>query len=170
MAETNAGAAAPGAQGAQGAESEKVPPLTLTAQYVKDLSFENPGAPQSLADLNPPPNIEVNVDVEARQLSGQFYEALVHIQAKATREDKTFFVVEVSYGGLCTVAEGVPAEHVQPLVMIEGPRLLFPFARAVISDAVRDGGLPPLLINPIDFAGLYQQMQANAKAATKGEA
>jgi len=176
MAETDAGAGAPGPAGADttgapgGAQAAKAPPLALTAQYVKDLSFENPGAPQNLADLNPPPTIKVDVDVEARQLSGQFYEAVIHIRAEASRDDKTFFVVEVSYGGLCTVADDVPQQHIQPLVMIEGPRLLFPFARAVISDAVRDGGLPPLLINPIDFTALYQQMQANAKAATEGEA
>lgn len=166
MVETDAGATpVPGSE-----QAAKSPPLALTAQYVKDLSFENPGAPQSLTDLNPPPSIKVDVDVEARQLSGQFYEAIIHIRAEATRDEKTFFVVEVSYGGLCTVAEDVPPQHVQPLVMIEGPRLLFPFARAVLSDAVRDGGLPPLLINPIDFTSLYQQMQANAKAAAEGEA
>lgn len=149
---------------------EQVPPLTLTAQYVKDLSFENPDAPQALGDLNPPPAIKVDVDVEAKPLGVQYYEAVLHVRATAERDDKTFFVVEVSYGGVCAVAEGVPQEHVQPLVMIEGPRLLFPFARAVVSDAVRDGGFPPLLINPIDFAALFQQMQATAQAEPEGEA
>lgn len=143
---------------------EQVPPLTLTAQYVKDLSFENPDAPQALGDLTPPPAIKVDVDVEAKSLGGQYYEAVLHIRATAERDGKTFFVVEVSYGGVCAVAENVPQEHVQPLVMIEGPRLIFPFARAVVSDAVRDGGFPPLLINPIDFAALFQQMQSAAPA------
>lgn len=143
---------------------EQVPPLTLTAQYVKDLSFENPDAPQALGDLTPPPAIKVDVDVEAKPLGGQYYEAVLHVRATAERDDKTFFVVEVSYGGVCAVAENVPQEHIQPLVMIEGPRLIFPFARAVVSDAVRDGGFPPLLINPIDFAALFQQMQTAAPA------
>lgn len=146
---------------------EQTPPLTLTAQYVKDLSFENPDAPQSLGNLNPPPAIKVDVDVEAKPLGGRYYEAILHVRATAEREDKTFFVVEVSYGGVCAVAEGVPDEHIQPLVMIEGPRLIFPFARAVVSDAVRDGGFPPLLINPIDFSALFQQMQANAAHAAE---
>lgn len=176
MAEAEAGGdAAGGAEGgAEGADAgAKAPPLSLTAQYVKDLSFENPGAPQNLGDLNPPPAIRVDVDVEAKELGGGYYEAAVHIRATAERDEKTFFVVEVSYGGLCTVAEDVPSQHIQPLVMIEGPRLLFPFARAVIADAVRDGGFPPLLINPIDFTALYQQMHANAtkeNAATETEA
>ncbi|MGZ0186963.1 MAG: protein-export chaperone SecB [Alphaproteobacteria bacterium] len=148
----------------QSQEVAQTPPLTLTAQYVKDLSFENPGAPQSLGDLNPPPAIKVDVDVEAKPLGGRYFEALIHVRATAEREDKTFFVAEVSYGGVCAVAEGVPDEHIQPLVMIEGPRLLFPFARAVIADAVRDGGFPPLLINPIDFAALFQQMQSEPAA------
>lgn len=161
MADEQAGQAA----ATQQAEGQN-PPLTLTAQYVKDLSFENPDAPQSLGDLNPPPSIKVDVDVEAKALGGRYYEATVHVRATAERGEKTFFVAEASYGGVCAVAEGVPDEHIQPLVMIEGPRLLFPFARAVIADAVRDGGFPPLLINPIDFAALYQQMQsANAEAS-----
>lgn len=165
MADAETGGAAEGAEA-----GPKTPPLALSAQYVKDLSFENPEAPQSLADLNPPPQIRVDVDVEARELGGRFYEALVHVRATAERDEKTFFVAEVSYGGLCTVAEEVPSQHVRPLVMIEGPRLLFPFARAVLADAVRDGGFPPLLINPIDFAALYQQMQAKPTEGTAGSA
>jgi len=142
----------------------QAPPLTLTAQYVKDLSFENPSAPQSLGDLNPPPAIKVDVDVEVKPLGGRYFEATIHVRATAEREEKTFFVAEVSYGGVCAIADGVPDEHIQPLVMIEGPRLLFPFARAVIADAVRDGGFPPLLINPIDFAALFEQMQSEPTA------
>jgi len=152
--------AAPAAE--NGDETAKAPPITLTAQYVKDLSFENPDAPQSLGDLTPPPAINVDIDVEARQLGNQYYEAMIHVRAAAERDGKTFFVVEVSYGGVCNVSESVPETHVRPLVMIEGPRLLFPFVRAVISDAVRDGGFPPLLINPIDFTALFRQMQAKA--------
>jgi preprotein translocase subunit SecB len=144
-------------------------PITLTVQYLKDLSFENPNAPQSLANLNPPPSIAVDVDVEVRELGGRYFEAVVHIRATASRDEDTFFVVEVSYGGVCAIAEGVAEEHVRPLVMIEGPRLLFPFARAILADAVRDGGFPPLLINPIDFNDLYQNMQQKGTDASTSE-
>ncbi len=161
MADENAGQPA---AGSRTQAQPQTPPLTLTAQYVKDLSFENPDAPKSLGDLNPPPAIRVDVDVEAKPLGGRYFEAMIHVRATAEREEKTFFVVEISYGGVCAVAEGVPDEHIQPLVMIEGPRLLFPFARAIISDAVRDGGFPPLLINPIDFAALFQQLKSKAAA------
>ena len=147
-----------------------IPPITLTAQYVKDLSFENPDAPQSLGDLNPPPAIKVDVDVEAQPLGGRYFEAMLHVRATAERDEKTFFVAEVSYGGVCAVAEEVDDEHIRPLVMIEGPRMLFPFARAVIADAVRDGGFPPLLINPIDFTMLYRQMADNEAAQPEAQA
>ena len=142
--------------------STETAPLTLTVQYLKDLSFENPNAPQSLTNLNPPPAISVDVDVEVRELGGQYFEAMVHVRATASRDEDVFFVAEVSYGGVCTVAEGVAKEHVRPLVMIEGPRMLFPFARSILADAVRDGGFPPLLINPIDFSDLYQKMQSSS--------
>lgn len=167
MAENDA--AAPAAGGEKASETQ-APPITLTAQYVKDLSFENPDAPRSLGDLNPPPGIRVDVDVEAKELGNRYYEAVIHVRASAERDEKTFFVVEVSYGGVCAVAEHVPDNTVQPLVMIEGPRLLFPFARAVISDAVRDGGFPPLLINPIDFTALYRQLRTRPEKPQNAEA
>lgn len=138
------------------AASAQVPPLSITLQYVKDLSFENPRAPQSFSSLNPPPEIAVEINVEAHGVQPNVFELVLHTRARATRGEDVFFVVELAYAGICVVGN-VPQQHVRPLVTIEGPRLLFPFARAIISDCVRDGGFPPLLINPIDFARLYQQ-------------
>ena len=139
-------------------------PLSITLQYVKDLSFENPRAPHSFGNLTPPPEISVEINVEAHGIQKSVYELVLNIRARAARGEDVFFVVELAYAGICVVGN-VPQQHVQPLVTIEGPRLLFPFARAIIADAVRDGGFPPLLINPIDFARLYQQNVEQAKAA-----
>lgn len=160
--EAGQGAAPEGAAGGQGAEA---PPLAVTVQYIKDLSFENPRAPQSFGELTQPPEINVDIDVEARQLQQNAFEVTLHISAKAQREGNTFFVVELVYGGVCVVGN-VPPQHIQPLVMIEGPRLMFPFARSILADAVRDGGYPPLLINPIDFARLYQRKAEQSRESS----
>ena len=153
-----------GEAGGQG--NQNLPSLTVSVQYVKDLSFENPRAPQSLGDLNPPPEINVDVNVEMRGLQPNVYEAVLNIRAKAARGEATFFIVELSYAGIFIVGN-VPEQRVQALVTIEGPRMLFPFARAIIANAVRDGGFPPLLINPIDFHRLYQQTaEARSETAT----
>ncbi len=141
------------------------PSLAVSVQYVKDLSFENPGAPHTFGDLNPAPEIGVEMNVESNALQAGVYEVTLNVRARATRGDKTFFIVELAYAGIFLV-QNVPEQHVGPLVGIECPRLLFPFARAIISNAVRDGGFPPLLINPVDFARLYQsaaQQQAGAR-------
>ena len=163
--ETNGAAQATGEQ-ANGPAA----PLSISLQYVKDLSFENPRAPHSFGNLNPAPEIAVEINVEARGLQQNVYEVVLHIRARAARGEEVFFVVELAYAGICVVGTNVPQQHVQPLVTIEGPRLLFPFARAIISDSVRDGGFPPLLINPIDFARLYQQNVEQARATQAQQA
>ena len=155
-------------QGAQpqAGQAPDLPPLSINVQYVKDLSFENPRAPQSFGELGTPPEINVDVNVEVQALQQRVVEVVLNIRVRAAREDAVFFMVELSYAGICVVGN-VPDQHVQPLVTIEGPRLLFPFARQIIADAVRNGGFPPLLINPIDFGRLYQQNVANQQ---QGEA
>lgn len=140
---------------------QQLPALSISVQYVKDLSFENPRAPQSFGELNPPPEINVDINVEAHGLQPRVFEVVLNIRARAARGEAVFFVVELAYAGICIVGN-VPQQHVQPIVTIEGPRLLFPFARAIIAEAVRNGGFPPLLINPIDFARLYQQTAQQA--------
>lgn len=142
-------------------------PLAIAVQYVKDFSFENPNAPQSLSEMAQSPNIAVDMNVDARQLGERRFEVVLRMGAKAERDGRTIFEVELQYGGVCQVSSAVPQEQVSPLVMIEGPRMLFPFARSIIANATRDGGFPPLLLNPVNFVALYQQMAAQ-QAASQG--
>lgn len=145
-------------EGAGGAEAG-APPLILRAQYIKDLSFENPNAPSVLAELDEPPQIEVSVNVGGERHGDTDYEVTLTINAEAKAGTETAFLIELVYSGYLTV-QGVPEEHIQPLVMIEGPRLLFPFARNIIADVTREGGYPPLFLQPMDFASLFQQEAA----------
>lgn len=144
-------------------------PITVNAQYIKDFSFENPNAPRSLVNTGKPPNVEVNINVEARPVSDDSYEVALKVSASAKTEEFTAFVVELTYACIMTL-NGFTEEQVQPVLMIEGPRLLFPFARQIIADATREGGFPPLLINPIDFAAMYQQNMAQQGGASAGNA
>jgi preprotein translocase subunit SecB len=154
---TNGSAATPGAP--DPAAGPQVPPISVNTQYVKDLSFENPNAPQSLVTQGTPPTIEVNVNVQARGLGPNVYEVVLSITCTAKHEQVTAFIVEVAYAGVFTLT-GVASEHVHPLLLIECPRLLFPFARALVANATRDGGFLPLLIQPIDFLDLYRRQAA----------
>lgn len=142
-------------------------PITINAQYIKDFSFENPNAPRSLMNNGAPPNVEVNINVEARPLAEDTYEVVLKVNAEAKTPEISCFMVELSYACIVTL-NGFAEEHIQPVLMIEGPRLLFPFARQIIADATREGGFPPLLINPIDFAAMYQQNVV--QAGTEGNA
>ncbi len=137
--------------------------IHVLGQYVKDISFENPGAPKSLRQTEKPPQLDVNVNVGARPQSNTEYEVEIKIEAKATRGDETLFIVEVTYAGVFQI-QNVPPEHIHPLALIECPRLLFPFARQIVADATRQGGFPPLLIDPVDFAALYRRRVAEAAA------
>jgi len=135
--------------------------IHVLGQYVKDISFENPGAPRSLAPTGTTPNLDVNVNVNARPQSQSDFEVELKLDAKAVRGEETLFIVEVTYAGIFQI-RNVPQEHMHPLLLIECPRLLFPFARQIIADATRQGGFPPLLIDPVDFAALYRQRVAQA--------
>ena len=137
------------------------PHVQVHAQYVKDLSFENPGAPQSLAGQDGPPNIEVSVDVGARGLTTSQFEVELRITAHAEQGETKAFVVEVLYAGVFTL-HNVDENNLKQVCLIECPRLLFPFARRIVADATRDGGFPPLLLEPIDFAALYRQSAEKA--------
>ena len=141
------------------------PSLNILAQYIKDLSFENPGAPRSLQARDKAPAININVNVNANPLSETDFDVVLTLTADAKDDGKTVFHTELVYGGVFRVV-GFPQEHMLPLLFIECPRLLFPFARQIIADATREGGFPPLLINPIDFAAMYQQnMQQQGQPA-----
>lgn len=130
-------------------------PISVLTQYLKDLSFENPGAPMVATAGHPSPHGRVDVDVKARSLGESGYEVSLMMRAEANREDGPAFLVEVEYAGIFQL-NGVPAEAVEPILLIECPRILFPFARAIVSAATQDGGYAPLLVNPIDFAQLYR--------------
>jgi preprotein translocase subunit SecB len=140
-------------------------PITIQAQYVKDLSFENPGAPAALGGQNKAPQIAINLDLDGKQLGERQFEILLKINANATVDEQTVFMVELTYGGVCRIASEVPAEQVTAVAMIEGARQLFPFARSVLANATRDGGYPPLLMQPVNFIAFYQQMVAKQQAA-----
>jgi preprotein translocase subunit SecB len=163
MADTsnNGGQSASGGQPAQQQAG-----IHVLGQYIKDLSFENPNAPRSLRASDKAPTLDVNVNVNARPQSQTDFEIELKLDARAARGEETLFIVEVNYAGLFQV-RNVPQEHVQPLVLIECPRLLFPFARQIIADATRQGGFPPLMIDPVDFAALYRRRvaESNVQAA-----
>ena len=129
--------------------------IIVHAQYIKDLSFENPNAPRVLMETSTQPDVEITVNVSAQPINEDQYEVTLNLAAKASTEDTTLFLVDLTYAGLVT-PEGAVADEINPLIMIEAPRLLFPFARAIISDSTRDGGFMPLNIQPVDFVAVYQ--------------
>ena len=137
-------------------DESELPPLMIGAQYIKDLSFENPQGPEILAALANGPQVNVEVNTNARHLGENVYEVSLFIRGEALADDKAVFIVELTYGGVVTLTN-VPEEEYQPLLLIEVPRHLFPFARSVIANVTRDGGFPPLMINPLDFAALYME-------------
>lgn len=154
--------------GAPGAAENAAPAINVLAQYAKDLSFENPNAPRSLAPRQTSPQIEINVNVNARKVGDADFEVELAIQGQAKDGDQLIFRVDLSYGGVFRVVN-IPEEQLHPVVMIECPRLLFPFARQIVADSVRNGGFPPLMIDPVDFAALYQA-RAQEAAAAQGNA
>ena len=149
--------------------AQESPSLNVLAQYIKDLSFENPSAPRSLQARDKAPSININVNVNANPLSEAEFDVVLTLNAEAKEGDKTLFNVELSYGGVFRVT-GFPQEHMLPVLFIECPRLLFPFARQIIADATRNGGFPPLMIDPIDFAQMFAQRMAEEQVKAKVQA
>ncbi len=147
------------------APGQEMAPLIVNGQYIKDLSFEVPGAPAIFSQLTSPPEIPISVDIRVNRLGENVYEVVLHLKVEASMGDKPVFIAELDYGGVFTV--NVPEEHIEPLLTIEAARLLFPFARNIIADVTRDGGLPPLMLQPVDFVGIYRQ-RAEARAAEAG--
>ena len=145
------------------------PQLNVLAQYTKDLSFENPNAPASLAPQAQQPAINIQINVSANNLAENEFEVILSVEGKAENAGKVMFSFDLAYAGVFRIVN-VPKENLHPLVMIECPRLLFPFAREIIASAVRNGGFPPLLLDPVDFVALYQQRiaQLQQQQATAG--
>ena len=138
--------------------SNSAPQLMVLAQYTKDLSFENPNAPGSLQQTTQP-QISISVNVVTSPLSDTDIEVTLRLEGKAETAGSVMFNIELQYAGVFRI-QNVAQEQIQPLVLIECPRLLFPFAREIIATSVRNGGFPPLMLDPIDFVSLYQQRLA----------
>ena len=164
------------AQQPQGQGAAPAQPLTVNIQYVKDLSFEVPNAPTIYSTLRSQPNVAINLDVQARRIQdGQdVFEVTLKIKADATEPAATngastaaapapVFIAELAYCGIFPL-QGVPENTVEPVLLVECPRLLFPYARNILADVTRDGGFPPVLLQPIDFVALWQARRGEAVA------
>ena len=136
-----------------------LPQVAVLAQYVKDLSFENPHAPRSMAPSSQQPSINIQINVDAAPVSETDFEVTLRLDGKAESQGMLLFGFELIYCGVFRVLN-IPAESLQPTVMIECPRLLFPFAREIIATSTRNGGFMPLLLEPVDFVALYHQRMA----------
>jgi preprotein translocase subunit SecB len=134
-------------------------PMVLNAQYVKDLSFENPRAPASLMPQPTPPEIKLDIRVNAQPVGPDVYEVQLSVSARASRKEETVFLVELTYAAVVTL-NGVARAQQAHYLLVETPRTIFPFARAILADATRDGGFPPLFMQPIDFAELLRRNQS----------
>ncbi len=139
-------------------EQEKLlPHISVNAQYVKDLSFENPSAPGSLVNMNGQPQIDLALDLNIQKMTEDgYFEVEIIINAKATNENKTLFIIDLIYAGVFHLIN-VPEEQTQMLLAVHCPSILFPFARKIIADSTQDGGFQPLMIDPIDFGVLYSK-------------
>ena len=146
--------------------AQELPQVSILTQYVKDLSFENPNAPESLQSTEQP-RIDVNVAVNAKRAGENIFEVELKVSAKAMHGDTTAFVIDLLYAGLFGLSN-VPEEALEPFLIIEAPRIIFPFARRIIADSVRDGGFPPLMLDPIDFASLYMAQQGQGQDSMSG--
>lgn len=163
----------------QTAGQPQTPQLVVNIQYIKDLSFEVPGAPQVYTQLRAQPQVNINLDVQARRVqeNQNVFEVSIMIRAEAheaptqtgngqsTAVPPTVFVAELTYAGVFTLS-GWRDNAIEPVLLIECPRILFPFARNVLADVTRDGGFPPVLLQPIDFAALWQARSAQAQPGT----
>jgi preprotein translocase subunit SecB len=160
MATPGNGSPAPSPSAQQQAPAQ----LNVLGQYIKDLSFENPNAPRSLTPTQTQPAINIQINVLVQQLAPTDYEVALKLEGKADSAGTVLFAFDLTFAGVFRV-QNVPQETLQPIVMIECPRLLFPFAREIVANAVRNGGFPPLLLDPVDFVSLYQQRTAQTQPA-----
>jgi preprotein translocase subunit SecB len=146
------------ANGIDTAEDNSAPimPLVVNVQYVKDLSFENPNAPRSLMAATEQPKIDLQVDLQGQALGENVAEVQLRLRVEATMGEMTAFIAELVYCGVFTLPP-LPQDQQRAVLLIEGPRLLFPFARQIIAEMTAQGGFPPLLLQPLDFVDLYRR-------------
>ena len=149
-------------------------PVTVHAQYIKDMSFENPGAPLAFRTEGPQPGMNLNINVGVQDLHDPalpgLFEVSLRMQAHATRGDKTSFIAEVEYAAAVTLGDEVPEDAKHPLLLIEIPRMLFPFGRMMLSQMSQQGGYPALNIAPVDFQALYIQKFTAEQGANPAQA
>ncbi|MFV3073908.1 protein-export chaperone SecB [Niveispirillum fermenti] len=157
-----------GNEAAEADNARPVMPLVVNMQYVKDMSFENPNAPRILTGASEQPKIDLQVDLQAQGLADNVAEVQMRLRAEATIGEATAFIAELVYAGVFTLPP-LPPEQQRAVLLIEGPRLLFPFARQIIAEITSQGGFPPLLLQPLDFVDLYRR-QVLAQQAQMGEA
>ncbi len=166
----DAGTAAQQTPGGPAADEADQPKINIHAQYIKDFSFENPLGPDAVSAIADNPDVKIEISTNARPVREGTHEVTLFIRGEARAGDTVLFIAELTYGGVFEL-ENVPQESLAPALLIEGARMLFPFARNIVADATRDGGFPPLMINPIDFVALYrdQHMVQADNAGQDGE-
>jgi preprotein translocase subunit SecB len=140
--------------------NETHPPLTVSAQYVKDLSFENPAPLANITGNEERPSISIHIEAQAHNLSERNFEVTLRVQVDAKRKETQVFLLDLEYAGAFTIGHDVPEEYLRPILMVECPRILFPFARSIVATTTQEGGYPALLLTPVDFADLYQRQIA----------
>lgn len=154
-----------------GGKQEEAAPVQaqVVAQYIKDLSFENPNVERLLEGPGEEPNMKVEVNVNARKLRNEMFESAIHLKAHATNKSGTIYEMEIVYAGLFRI-KNIPEKALEPFLLINSPALIFPFLRRLAADISREGGFPPLLLDPIDFAGLFVRRQKEAAGKASAEA
>ncbi len=143
--------------------------VKILSQYIKDLSFENPNIRKLMASPGDAPNLKVEVNVNAERIDSDVYESAIELKAIATNNVGTIYVLETVYAGLFKI-ENIPEQALEPFLLISGPTTIFPFLRRIVADVTREGGYPPLMLDPIDFAGLYMRRQQDMKDAASATA
>lgn len=153
----------------QGTENKQEAPIVIHGQYVKDLSFESPRAPAVLASMRQSPQLDIQMHVNARPIQQEqqkrLYEVMLKIRASAKHEEQAAFMIELDYGALITLGSMIPEDRIEPVLLIDVATMIFPFARRIVADITREGGFPPVLINPVDFVNLYRQRKAQEQQA-----
>lgn len=143
--------------------------VQIISQYIKDLSFENPNIRKLLTGPGDSPNLKVEVNVNAERIEDKLFESAIEFKAVATNNIGTIYVLETVYAGLFKI-ESMPDQAIEPFLLISAPTTIFPFLRRLVADVTREGGYPPLMLDPIDFAGLYMRRQQEQQAAAKANA
>lgn len=148
---------------AENTVNNPLPPITIRTQYIKDLSFEIPHAPQIFKDLKEQPKVKVDVDIKAEHMEENVFNVTLNFRIDGDVKDQKFFIIEMAYAGIFSL--NVPQEHLEPVLMIEAPHLLFPYAREAISSVMYNGGLTPIVLSPLDFVAMYKSRKAQGQNA-----